>query len=362
MPETALSAPCPAWHMQPGRVPAPHGLRWLAGAWRLIMQNPRLWLPSMLVFSIVQAFFILISAPWFSLLMAPYTMLAAAALLYDVLGEPVAPLYGPEAPPHLERRKWLRRMPKAVLLNILLYGWLCWVFVRFAQPEAHPRVFVLPLAVVLAFSSFDLLCLSHGTYGRINAILIITRASYQLLALIPIFFVVGTASAWREPLKIWLTMRLDGIAPPALLAIFLAAVEYACAFVLATWMLLAQAVGAMLNLPPLGAALVRAARAMWRNAPAFALHILALSAAAALIIAGLEHLPYAAPVRIFSSLIFAGAKDVEMSAAALRSAWPFLACATLVLYLCIPALLIPHWLMVRDIFRDAAAPEDEKTE
>ena len=363
MPETTVF-PRSAWHYQPGRVPALHGLRWLAGAWRLVAQNPRPWLPAMLVFSIVQGFFILIAPaqPWFSLLMTPYTMLGAALLLCGVLGEPVAPLYGPEAPPHLERRKWLQRLPKAVLLNILSYGWLCWIFVHFTQPEAHLRVYVLPLVVVLVVLSFDLLCIIRGIYGRINAILIITRASYQILVLIPILIGASMAAAWCEPLLIWLTTRLEGTAPPALLAAFLSVAKYACYFAIATWMLLAQAVGAMLNLPPFGAALVRAARAMWRNAPAFALHILALSAAATLIITGLEHLPYSAPVHAFSSLILAGAEDAELAALALRSALPFLACAALALYLFIPALMIPQWLMVCDIFRDAAAPEDEKNE
>ncbi|MBQ9577906.1 MAG: hypothetical protein IJR28_00050, partial [Ottowia sp.] len=304
----------------------------------------------MLAFGMTQAFFTVPfrTQPWLSLLCLPTTMLGAAALMHRILGEPVAPLAGPPAPLLLEQKKWLHRLPKAMLFMTVMFGGLGWLMLHFEPPQ--PLLIALPPVTLLALLFSDLACIYCGIYASINFPLVNARASKHvaLFAFLCLFVPANIISSLWQPLEI----RMIGETPTAALIALFNIAGHTVYFALAVWVLLAQALGTMLNLPAT-AALARAARAMWRNSPAFILHILVLAGAATATISALKHMPGAAPLPELIHLL------AESTAESQSNIWLVLACALLALCIFMPTLLIPPWLMVRDIFREAAAPADE---
>ncbi len=364
MPAAPLPSPTvqATWHMQPARVPALHGLRWIVEAWRIIVQKPLLWLPIGLALGVVQTFFSVIlhdSSPWAVLLymLHMYMALVVAIVIQRRIGAPIEPIFGPPMPQRLAWHKWGVQILIFLPVHILIHGALAWQL-RCELAGNISLLIALPLAAVLAWQLLLLLGIGSGAYAHTNPLLVFRRAAVHIIASLVGVFIVVAAPYCIRALYLFSDWLLDS-APPLSAAAFLSTAAPVLSLALATWALLAQALGAMLNLP-LAAAPARAARTMWRNAPAFALYLALLACAAAGAFMVLEHLPGSvllpenAGISKITTLVRLAA------AGAWCNVWPYLAGSIIIFPIFALTLTISPWLMVRDIFRDAAVPADEK--
>ena len=196
-------------------------------------------------------------------------------------------------PQRLAWRKWGVQVLIFSPIYILIHGVLAWQLRRELAGNMSLLV-AMPLAAVLAWQSIFFLGIGSGAYAHTNPLLVFRRAVVHVIAPLVGVFIAVAAPYFVYALYLFFEWVLD-TAPPASLTAFLHAFAPALYLTLATWALLAQALGAMLSLP-LAAAPSRAARAMWRNGPAFALYLLLLAGAAAATFWVLWHLPGSAPI------------------------------------------------------------------
>ena len=303
-PKTLLSA---AWRERSASVSAAHGLRWLHETWGLIFQKPLLWLPLGLALTVLGAFWLIVflhgvEQPLLVLGILPGFANVAAIFMQNAVDGPADKFIGPPLPAEMLHQRIARNTPVAIALNTVIYGGASWFLWHTEWVLA-----ILPLICVLTMQAVDIFCQRNELHKNADAIILSTRAWLHSWASGLMLLTILAAIVYFFKLPQHWAARFT------VLALCLA---------LVTWTLLAQALAALLNLP-LGTALKRAADAMQRNAGASALHLLALS--------GIAYATTAAIAHAQGGLL--------------------LPCA--VLLLCIPifSILLPPWLMARDMFR-----------
>ncbi|MBQ9578477.1 MAG: hypothetical protein IJR28_02975 [Ottowia sp.] len=304
--------PSAAWREHPAYVSAAHGLRWLYETWRLIFQKPLLWLPLGLVMTVMGAFWLIVflhgtERPLLALGILPGFANVVAIFMQSVVDGPADKFIGPPLPTEMLRQRIARNTPVAIVFNIVIYGGASWFLWR-----AELIFAILPVMCVLVLQAFDSYCQRNGLHHNADAVIL--------------------------SIRVWLHSWASGLMLLTILAVIVYfsklpqhwaagfAVLTSC-LALAAWTLLAQALAALLNLP-LGTALKRAADAMRRSAGACALYLFALS--------GIAH----ATTATIASLTW----DIQGSLLLPGAALPL--CASIF------SILLPPWLMARDMFGD----------
>ena len=320
--------PSAAWQERPARVPFLHGLRWIFAAWSQVLQAPLLWLPAGAALAVHGIFWLvlftcaavqpLLQFPvLLALGMIPFYTNITAIFMQPAINGPADAFIGPPLPAPLQRARMLRFLPLAIAYNTVVFAGVGWIFWRHDL-----ALIILPLLCVLAMFGIDWACLHSGLYRNIDAAILSQRAAQYSWPLTLALLAILTAIIYFvAPLLLPLLPQPQHQ--------YQAAILLALCLALATWALLAQILAALLNWP-LGKALKRAAAALWRNAGACALYILALSGA------------------VFTAATFfpgrAGAFDIFGSLPRMGAAW-------LLLFIFIISAMLPPWFIVRDIFK-----------